>query len=144
MSESALKKARLAAAVFGGLLIWAILSLFTGTLCWIQAVIGLPCPGCGLTRATYALFTGQVAEALVWHPLVFVALMLFPYLGVRYTVFKQKPVRSAEKYILLGICVLFIVVFIVRMVLYFPHTPPMVMHDGTVVRRIIRIVIPMQ
>lgn len=34
--------------------------------------VGVPCPGCGLVRATIALATGQFAEAWRLHPLVFV------------------------------------------------------------------------
>jgi hypothetical protein len=40
--------------------------------CPIRATTGVPCPGCGLTRATMALLSGDLAEALHWHPLVFV------------------------------------------------------------------------
>ena len=32
----------------------------------------IPCPGCGLTRATLAIFHGHFSEALRLHPLVFV------------------------------------------------------------------------
>lgn len=38
-------------------------------LCPVAAVARVPCPGCGLTRATLALFHGHVAEALRLHPL---------------------------------------------------------------------------
>jgi hypothetical protein len=39
--------------------------------CPMRVTTGVPCPGCGLTRAVMALATGNVAEALHWHPLVF-------------------------------------------------------------------------
>lgn len=38
-------------------------------LCPVAAVTRVPCPGCGLTRATLALFQGHVVEALHLHPL---------------------------------------------------------------------------
>jgi hypothetical protein len=41
-------------------------------LCPSAALLGLPCPGCGLTRATVALLHGDFAAALRFHPLVFV------------------------------------------------------------------------
>ncbi len=36
--------------------------------------LGIPCPGCGLVRATLALATGHPVEAWRLHPLVFVVL----------------------------------------------------------------------
>ena len=41
-------------------------------VCPTATLFGIPCPGCGLTRATLALFRGDVATALHFHPLVFV------------------------------------------------------------------------
>jgi hypothetical protein len=43
-------------------------------VCPVAALTGLPCPGCGLTRATLALLRGDFARAWQLHPLVFVAL----------------------------------------------------------------------
>ncbi len=41
-------------------------------VCPTATLFGIPCPGCGLTRATLALLRGDVAAALRFHPLVFV------------------------------------------------------------------------
>jgi hypothetical protein len=38
-------------------------------LCPFAAVTHHPCPGCGLSRATLALLSGHVREALRFHPL---------------------------------------------------------------------------
>jgi len=46
-------------------------------LCPMAGVLGVPCPGCGLTRATLALLHGDVRGALHFHPLVFVIAPLF-------------------------------------------------------------------
>jgi hypothetical protein len=43
-------------------------------VCPFSFFLGLPCPGCGLSRATFALLRGDVHGALAAHPLVFVAL----------------------------------------------------------------------
>jgi hypothetical protein len=40
--------------------------------CPMAGVLGIPCPGCGLTRATLAAIHGDVRAALRLHPLVFV------------------------------------------------------------------------
>jgi len=45
--------------------------------CPMAAVLGVPCPGCGLSRATLALLHGNVRQALYLHPLVFVIAPVF-------------------------------------------------------------------
>jgi hypothetical protein len=36
--------------------------------CFFAATTGLPCPGCGMTRATAALLKGQWGLAMMYHP----------------------------------------------------------------------------
>ena len=45
---------------------------FDVPFCPTAALFGIPCPGCGMTRATLALLSGDVARAIGFHPLVFV------------------------------------------------------------------------
>jgi hypothetical protein len=49
-------------------------------ICPSAGLLGIPCPGCGLTRATLALLRGDIAGAYHFHPLVFVLAPL--YIGV--------------------------------------------------------------
>jgi hypothetical protein len=46
-------------------------------MCPTAAIFGIPCPGCGLTRATLALFRGDFSTALHFHPLVFLATPMY-------------------------------------------------------------------
>ncbi len=46
-------------------------------LCPVAGTFGIPCPGCGLTRATLALLHGDVPSALAFHPLVWLMTPLF-------------------------------------------------------------------
>jgi hypothetical protein len=46
-------------------------------LCPLAGSLGIPCPGCGLTRATLALLHGDVRGALHFHPLVWLLTPLF-------------------------------------------------------------------
>lgn len=49
-------------------------------ICPTASLFRVPCPGCGLTRATFAALAGNFAEALHFHPLVFIVTPI--YLGV--------------------------------------------------------------
>ncbi|HYX69022.1 MAG TPA: DUF2752 domain-containing protein [Terriglobales bacterium] len=46
-------------------------------VCLFHSLTGLPCPGCGLTRAFSSLLHGQGAAAFTYHPFVFLLLPLF-------------------------------------------------------------------
>ncbi len=39
--------------------------------CLFHALTGIPCPGCGITRAFVALFHGDFAQAWAHHPFVY-------------------------------------------------------------------------
>ncbi len=39
------------------------------SVCAFHHLTGLPCPGCGLTRAWVSMAHGQLVSAFVWHPL---------------------------------------------------------------------------
>jgi hypothetical protein len=58
-------------ALFGGA-VWLELPL-----CPLAGTFGVPCPGCGLTRATLALLHGDVQRALQLHPLVWLLTPIF-------------------------------------------------------------------
>jgi hypothetical protein len=57
------------------------------TVCWFRLTTGLPCPGCGLTRAVALLLHGHVGASLAMHPFgiaaVGLALLQIPPRAVR-------------------------------------------------------------
>jgi|SRR6187431_2176355 len=59
------------ASVFAGIVVFQL------PFCPLASVLGVPCPGCGLTRATLALSHGDLKRALDLHPLVLVLAPLF-------------------------------------------------------------------
>ena len=79
LSDSARHSRR--SAVVGAVvaLVGALLLASDLPLCPVAALSGYPCPGCGLTRATLALLSGQWAAALRYHPLV---MLVLPALGL--------------------------------------------------------------
>lgn len=66
----------------GGRKFWVRLGIFAGYLgclgvwiwlglpCWVQATFGIPCPGCGMSRALFALLRLDIPGALGWHFMV--------------------------------------------------------------------------
>jgi hypothetical protein len=76
-----LRERRLALAISGMALLQFILAAFgiSGWQCPILHVFGIPCPGCGLTRASLFLFHGDWHQAMVFHafaPLFVIGLAL--------------------------------------------------------------------
>ena len=56
------------AAVLACLILFA---LIFHDVCPVQILYGLPCPGCGLTRAGVLLLTGHFAAAFQMHPFIY-------------------------------------------------------------------------
>lgn len=106
--------------VLGGIL---LLLLVTDIGCIFRATVGFPCPGCGQTRAWFALFSGQLTEAFQWHPLFW----LTPLLLVLVLLHKEHLCKNRRLNALFwfGCFALYLGVYIWRLCTLFPHTPPM-------------------
>jgi hypothetical protein len=81
---SILRDRRLSSIICGAALVQLLLTLirFPGWTCPIFHTFGIPCPGCGLTRATVFLFRGNWKEAMTLHafaPLFLLALTLMAF-----------------------------------------------------------------
>lgn len=73
--ERAVIQRSLIVATIGGVFLSIV--RFQLPFCPLASVLGVPCPGCGLTRATLALAHGDLQHALELHPLVLVLAPLF-------------------------------------------------------------------
>lgn len=67
--------------IAGYALLFNDLIVFKG-ICIFKSITGLPCPGCGMTRSSTALFSGKFVESLSINPLavlfhVFVLIVVF-------------------------------------------------------------------
>lgn len=78
--------------------------------CPTRFLTGICCPGCGMTRAVMHLCKGDVAGAIHYHPLVFT----LPIIVVLF-VFKDRINKKVLNIILITIIVLFISVYIIRL-----------------------------
>ncbi len=68
-----------------------------GITCVFQHLLGIPCPGCGMTRALLSLLRLDFAAAWDYNPLIF----LMPYVFV-YLFFDLRPARL-HRYLLLAV-----------------------------------------
>ena len=93
------------------------------TNCLIKITTGFPCPTCGMTRAVFSLLAFDIVQAFYFHPLVFLLPILVTVVVLRDIYFFKYVFYS--KVFWAFVIVLFIVVYVVRMILYFPDTAPL-------------------
>ena len=106
-------------AIIGGAALTA--SLLGGfSICLVYNITGIPSPACGMVRAFMSL--PNIRTALAYHPLFFVPpfIPLMALTGLR--------VRNITSIMLI---ILFFIVWAARMVMFFPHTEPMLYNDNS-------------
>jgi hypothetical protein len=130
----------------GAVFIAALLCLYTAftffvtdTVCFVYATFGVPCPGCGMTRAWLAVFRLDFLTAFKMHP-------LFPYVPVlaaaiifKYIKFKNKNARWFTRFCIVSL-ILFASVFAVRMIMFFPRQAPMTVNGHSFLFRAVDLV----
>lgn len=98
--------------------------------CIPKQIFGMPCPGCGITRAYVHLFQFRIVEAFWYHPLFW----LLPII-VWVIIFKERPIiskiYSSKLFWILAIS-LYLGVYIYRMIRYFP-SEPMEFYPGNII-----------
>ena len=101
---------------------YAALLLLTGVGCPIRYVTGIPCPGCGMTRAAYLLMHGHPIAALRQNPFILLVLMA-GYMGVAelspYLFGRQLKQIVLPTWLLISLGALLVVFTIVRNVVKF-------------------------
>ena len=87
MFSTILRDRRLGSLICGTAVLQLLLTLLglPGWPCPIFHALGVPCPGCGLSRATLFLFQGHLREALTMHafaPILVIALSVITFCAV--------------------------------------------------------------
>ena len=80
--------------------------------CLFKRITGLPCPGCGMTRAWFSLLKLDIEGAFYYHPLFWLA----PVLVFVIALYMRKPARKLE-FVLFVISGIFIAAYIIRLFL---------------------------
>ena len=93
------------------------------TICPMQLFFGLPCPGCGLTRAFILAAGGHFVRAYYMHPFLYGLGFLVLWWGFfRYVVRKKSVLLPYMTGIVFAGMLVF---YIYRMIRYYPDTEPM-------------------
>ncbi len=93
---------------------------------------GLPCPGCGMTRAALLFFKGKWNTAWQMHPFFFVLLVLAAVAAAfRYGAGRSMP---GFKRIVPAVLILSILFYVYRMIRYFPGQEPMTYSSHNILR----------
>ena len=96
------------------LLLAAVLLHATGIGCPIRWLTGIPCAGCGMSRAFLSVFTGHFRAACEYHPLIFLTLpVALLWLTGR---LPERRIASLQKPAVTLIITVFITVYIIRLV----------------------------
>lgn len=106
------------------LLIYTILvNAIFHAFCPMLLITGIPCPGCGMSRALLLLLMGHPAESVKMHPLAPLVLALLIYIGWnRYIIGR----RSKMVLLFTGIgVVLLVICYLIRMYYLFPENQPL-------------------
>ena len=105
-----------------------IFSSATGTICLIRGIIGIPCPACGMIRAIKSLVQLKIKVAFYYNPLFFLPVILLMTAIFKRRYFKTVAIICAAA---------LIVVYIIRMNLYFPNIEPMKINKDSIIMKII-------
>ena len=111
--------------------------IFSGLekLCVFHNITGIPCPGCGMTRAFLNFFSGDIKKALFYHPLFWMIPFLFFILFFhKYSAFLEKLYKNNLFWKTIGVIV--ISVYFIRLLYMFPDNEPMDFNRNALLPRI--------
>jgi len=132
-----IKKMGKGAAFASFLVLVMLLSyLATGSACMFKSAVGLPCPGCGMTRACLAALRLDFSRAFVMHPLFPLPVILFPAWVYENYFANKKRLKRFKAFCYISL-VLLVSVYVIRMAFLFPHTEPMMINTDSLLWRVI-------
>ena len=115
-------------ALLGLVIYFTVTQLALGQTCPSKVIFGLPCPGCGLTRAGLSFFTGRFSESLHMNPM-FPVLFLYAIVAAALRILAPKHLGKL-KIAAVPIIILTLTAFVFRMIMYFPDEPMTVFHGS--------------
>lgn len=101
--------------------------------CPMVIVTGLPCPGCGMTRALFYLATGRLHQSIQMNPMgIPIACIILYFCWNRYII--GKKAKGMMLLVVVSI-VLLLIVYVWRMYCFFPNRVPYVYAQNNVLSK---------
>lgn len=123
---------------------WAIIAIiayfgcmrtFLHTTCAWVALTGLPCPGCGMTRAGLRLLHLDFTGAFRIHPFIYAVVFYLILFGVNRYILLRKCGWVLTG-LLAGGMILMILFYIWRMLNFYPGEPPMSYYSENIIAKL--------
>ena len=89
--------------------------------CLIKLIWGIPCPGCGMTRAGFSVLKFDFISALKYNPLIFV----FPFI-LFIMIFHEIPLVKKlykSKILWITLTIIIFATYVLRLIFVFPNPP---------------------
>lgn len=103
--------------------------------CPLVMTTGLPCAGCGMTRAVYFMITGQFQRSWRLNPMA-LPVILFAVYSIFTRYFLGRKVKGFKTGLIV-LCVGMFIAYVYRMCTVFPNRPPYVYTAGNFMERFI-------
>lgn len=121
-------------AILCVIFLFILLHLLFEEFCPMVVLTGLPCAGCGMTRAAWELLTFQFADAWQLNPAIFAWVPFVLYcIVIRY--FLGRKVKYLKTILIVVLAVTF-AVYGYRLIVEFPGTEPMVFNENNYFQRL--------
>lgn len=115
------------------LIYYLLVHLFHTAFCPMLSLTGIPCAGCGLTRAFLFMLTGQLKRAAYIQPMAFVVVLFLLYCGY-FRYIKGTKIKGF-RVLLTALIIVMLIFYGVRMYLYFPDRVPYVYTDNNILAK---------
>lgn len=111
-----------------------LMNLIFGAFCPMVILTGIPCPGCGMTRAVFYLFTGRLHQSFFMHPMAIpIVCLIFYFLWNRYIIGRKV---KGMVFLIGAAAVILILFYVWRMYLFFPDRMPYVYTEKNIMSEI--------
>ena len=107
--------------------VWYVtMHLVFHAFCIHLIIFGIPCAGCGMTRALLAVLQGQFMRAFYLNPSIFIWICYLVYVG--YKRYVKLTMKNTLR-VLIGVFMVSFFIYVYRMYTQFPGYPPMSYYD---------------